>query len=108
MRVTIDGVTYNLSLSDVDNLWGELTKTSRARVLPTLTPARKSGKAPSYTAKQAATVLSTRADGHSLRAIAETVGLSLSCVQRICNKESWDVAVVRHRAQKPKSRTPRD
>ena len=90
MRVTIDGVAYNISQCDVDNLWGELTKTSRARVLPTLTPAKRPGKSPSYTAKQAATVLSMRADGHSMRAIAETVGVSLSCVQRICDKESGE------------------
>ena len=96
MRVTIDGVAYMVTQKQFQAAFHMVAMTAEKhavlpgaakRLINSLTTARKPGKAPSYTAKQAATVLSMRADGHSMRAIAETVGLSLSCVQRICNKE---------------------
>ena len=89
MRVTIDGVAYVVTQNQCQKAFELVEPNSihAKRLLASLTLARKPGKAPSYTARQAATVLSMRADGHSMRAIAETVGLSLSCVQRICNKE---------------------
>lgn len=78
MKFTINGTEYDLTRSDIDSIWGELTKAARTRVLPTLTPAKRPGFARSYTDAQAAQAREMWAEGYTRRAIAETLGLSAS------------------------------
>lgn len=88
MKFTINGTEYDLTTADLDNIWGELTKAARARILPTLTPAKRPGFARSYTDEQAAQAREMWAEGYTRRAIAEKLGLSASCVQRLTQEEA--------------------
>lgn len=88
MRVTIDGVAYVVTREQCQKAF-ELVEPNcvhARRLLASLTLARKPGTRPKYTAKQAATVRRMKENGDTVRAIAARVGLSVSCVQRICTK----------------------
>ncbi len=88
MRVTINGVAYTVTQKQCQNAFDMLERGSTARLVAAMTPVRKPGNRPKYTARQAATVRRLKSQGHTVRAIAAQVGLSVSCVQRICTKEN--------------------
>lgn len=85
MRVTIDGVAYVVTQKQCQQAF-ELVEPNcvhATRLIASLTPARNPGRSPSYTEKQAAEAREMRLAGYTRRAIAETLGLSVSCVNRL-------------------------